>query len=99
MYTYMYVCVYMYIYICICICIYIYIYIYITWVFTEGPHIPYLSKFIRTGRCLRQCVDTGMRTDADPHGQFSKFHVCCCGLDSGNLKFETVRANKQHICF
>ena len=33
------------------------------------------------------------------YGQFSKFHVCFCGLDSGNLKFETVRANSQHICF
>ena len=33
------------------------------------------------------------------HGQFSTFHVCFCGLDPGNLKFETVRTNKQHICF
>ena len=33
------------------------------------------------------------------YGQFSKFHVCFCGLDSGNLKLETVRTNKQHICF
>ena len=33
------------------------------------------------------------------YGRFSKFHVCFCGLDSGNLKFETVRTNKQHICF
>ena len=33
------------------------------------------------------------------YGQFSKFHVCFCGLDSGNLKFETVRTNKQYICF
>ena len=31
--------------------------------------------------------------------RFSKFHVCFCGLDSGNLKFETARTNKQHICF
>ena len=28
-----------------------------------------------------------------------KFHACFCGLDPGNLKFETVRTNKQHICF
>ena len=28
-----------------------------------------------------------------------KFHVCFCGLDPGNLKFETVRTNKQHMCF
>ena len=33
------------------------------------------------------------------YGQFSKFHVCYCGLDSGNFKFETVQTNKQHICF
>ena len=26
-----------------------------------------------------------------------KTHVCFCGLDSGNLKFETVRTNRQHI--
>ena len=33
------------------------------------------------------------------YGQFSKFHVCFCGLDSGNLTFETVRTHKQHMCF
>ena len=33
------------------------------------------------------------------YGQFSKSYVCFCGLDSGNLKFETVRTNKLHICF
>ena len=33
------------------------------------------------------------------YGQFSEFHVCFCGRDHGNLKFETVRTNKQHICF
>ena len=33
------------------------------------------------------------------YGEFSKFHVYFCGLDPGNLKFETVRTNKQHICF
>ena len=33
------------------------------------------------------------------HGQFSEFHVCVCGLDPGNLKIETVRTHKQHICF
>ena len=33
------------------------------------------------------------------YGQFSKFHVCFCGLDPGNVKFETVRTNKQHVCF
>ena len=33
------------------------------------------------------------------YGQFSEFHACFCGLDPGNLKFETVRTHKQHICF
>ena len=33
------------------------------------------------------------------YGQFSKFQTCFCGLDPGNLKFETVRTNKQRICF
>ena len=33
------------------------------------------------------------------YGQFSKSHACFCGLDSGNLTFETVRTNTQHICF
>ena len=33
------------------------------------------------------------------YGQFSEFHVCFCGLDSGNLKFETVRTTRRHICF
>ena len=39
------------------------------------------------------------RQNAGLYGQFSKFQVCFCGLDPGNLKFETVRTNKQHICF
>ena len=33
------------------------------------------------------------------YGQFSRFHVCFCGLDPGNLKLETVRTTKQRICF
>ena len=33
------------------------------------------------------------------YGQFSKFQIVFCGLDPGNLKFETVRTNKQRICF
>ena len=33
------------------------------------------------------------------YGQFSKYNVCFCGLDPGNLKFETVRTHKHHICF
>ena len=33
------------------------------------------------------------------YGQFSTFQICFCGLDPGNLKFETVQTHKQHICF
>ena len=33
------------------------------------------------------------------YGQFSKFQIVFCGLDPGNLKFETVRTDKHHICF
>ena len=43
--------------------------------------------------------DSYVRGFGNSHGQFSKFIVCFCGLDSGNLKFETVRTNTQHICF
>ena len=32
------------------------------------------------------------------YGQFSKFHVCFCGLDPGNLKFETAWTNRQRTC-
>ena len=33
------------------------------------------------------------------YGQFSKYQNYFCGLDPCNLKFETVRTNKQYICF
>ena len=33
------------------------------------------------------------------YGQFSNVHDCFCGLDPGNLKFETVQTRKRHICF
>ena len=42
------------------------------------------SRMARLARCI--------------YCQFSNFSICS-GLDSGNLKFETVRTNKQHICF
>ena len=28
------------------------------------------------------------RFSAEAYGQFPKFHVCFCGLDPGNLKFQ-----------
>ena len=33
------------------------------------------------------------------YGKFSKFKICFCGLDPGNLKFETVRTHEQPIFF
>ena len=39
------------------------------------------------------------RAAARRYGQFSKFQIVFCGLDPGNLKFETARTNKQRICF
>ena len=33
------------------------------------------------------------------YGRFSEFNVCFCGLDPSNLKFETVRTHRLHICF
>ena len=33
------------------------------------------------------------------YGKFSNNHVCFCGLDPGNLKSETVRTYKRHVCF
>ena len=33
------------------------------------------------------------------YGKFSKFHVRFRGPDPSNLKFETVRTNKQHFLF
>ena len=46
-----------------------------------------------------QTAGAPRRAKFDSYGQFSKYHICFCGLDPGNLKFETVRTNKQHICF
>ena len=49
---------------------------------------------------LRQESKRSVRHPAgSAYGQFSRFHVFFCGLDPGNLKFETVRTNQQHICF
>ena len=52
------------------------------------------------GRIWRVCEGREVSESwEDKYGQFSKFHVWFCGLDSGNLKFETVRTNRQRICF
>ena len=59
---------------------------------------PILSYTTYTSLCNG---NSGARSGvgAPDYGQFSNFHVCFCGLDPGNLKFETVRTNKQHLCF
>ena len=63
-----------------------------------------LTRYLRrAGPCKeirhRGLPYTEIRQKGVPYGQFSKFHVCFCGLDSGNLKFETVRTHEQRICF
>ena len=80
--------------------IYIYIYIYRggeTYSRFACPHF-----YIRQ-TCLEKDVHGWVGpTDPTPitmYGKFSEFHVCFCGLDPGNLKFETVRTHKQRICF
>ena len=67
------------------ICMYVFIHIW---------HITYT--------CVIQVVTytyAARRIVREHYGQFSKCHVCFCSLDSGDLKFETVRTNQQHICF
>ena len=80
---------YIYIYIyththSMCIYIYTHIYIYIyIYIYIERERERYTSRVIIHVT----------------YGQFTQFHVCFCGLDPGNLKLETLRTNKQHICF
>ena len=85
----MYMSLSLYIYIYICIYIYIYIYIYVC---SYCTHLIF-KHVLQTGLGMGM----GMNATAQ-YGQFSNFHACFRGLDSGNLKFETVRTNKQHIC-
>ena len=68
--------------------IYIHIYIYI-YIYTYSERDTYTHTYLHITQ----------REANARYGQFSKFHVCFCGLDPGNLKFETVRTNKQRICF
>ena len=76
--------IYIYIYIYIHIHIYIYIYIW---------NMPRTQA--------RPAHEQGGPSSGEnrEYGQFSKCHVCFCGLDPGNLKFETVRTHKQHTYF
>ena len=57
------------------------------------------TSWCTTSECACVCVGECVKVIAKGYGQFSEFHVCFCGLDSGSLNFETVRTNKQHICF
>ena len=90
-YIYIYVYAYIYIYIYICIYIYIYIYICISRSSARGPRAPGAGA-AGVGKAF--CKSMKHR-----YGQFSKFQIIFCGLDPGNLKFETVRTHKQPICF
>ena len=65
-----------------------------TKVLSTNMAVPSQPTLCCTSRCVRVILAQG-----PCYGQFSKIHVCCCGLDPGNLKFETVRTNKQQICF
>ena len=84
-------------------CIHIYIYIERE---REIIQYIYIYIYIYERRARRGCGGGTRRSSRRRfhcmkclYGQFSRFHVCFCGLDPGNLKFETVRTNKQHICF
>ena len=98
MYIYIYVYIYIYMYICPTYT-YIYIYIYIQCVYSI---LVMLHNMILC--CIMQCnipyqYSAYYNYITFHYGQFSKCHVCFCGLDSGNLKLDTVRTNKRHICF
>ena len=75
--------------------VYIYIYIYI-----------YMYDYTVYMRPTRKTVAVwqvfgGGRGDIHDNNTviFQNVMFVCCGLDPGNLKFDTVRTNKQHICF
>ena len=77
-----------------CVCMHIYIYIYIH---TLLYRLLTYTKFAKS-----QGIYTLLNRKRNPllYGQFlQNMYVCFCGLDPGNLKFETVRRHKQHICF
>ena len=86
------------------LCMYIYIYVY-----THTCIYVYICKTPRENAQRIESVPRGVlpvqdglrreRPSPMEYGQFSKFNVCFCGLDSGNVKLETVRTHRQHICF
>ena len=99
-YIYIYICIYTYIhkcgYIYIYIHTYIYIYIYI-YIYRPGRRAP--ARRLQAGGARQLVLRGNHSSNATCLRSVFKFHVCFCGLDPGNLKFETVRTNKQHICF
>ena len=46
--------------------------------------VPSLFLAGSSGNCLNCAVPKGMFPCRTRYGQFSKFHVCFCGLDPGN---------------
>ena len=107
-------CIYIYIYMYIRIYIYIYIYTHIICL-RIYLHIIVLSClrvtiFPRTRRTLGN-LDPGFSTVWIGGGEsedffanpdtvsFQNFKFVFCGLDPGNLKSETVRTHKRHVCF
>ena len=109
-YIHIYMCVYIYIYIQWIYTIiythvymnnYIYIYIYISRYMFDNPRQEVVprSRIPRSTSHFSYSAQEGVPLRPFSYGQFSKFHVCFCGPDPGNLKLETVRTHKQHICF
>ena len=85
---YIYICCYVFVY----MCIYIYIYMIIDICIIDCIIIHANHRLFHAIWCYSVLLSL-------VYGQFSKCHVCFCGLAPGNLKFGTVRTNRQHICF
>ena len=97
MYIYIYIYHYMHIHTYVYIYVYVYMYAYIRELGMDRqvelqdplPLLPGEDRRLRKRRAglVRR------------YGQFSEFQICFCGLDPGNLKSETVRTDKRHVCF
>ena len=89
-----------------CVCVYIYIYIYThtqcTYIMCSHIAIHHITLCCIVLHSVCSVTDRLSLLSSCPlphYGQFSKYNVCFCGLDPGNLNFETVRTHKQHVCF
>ena len=109
-YIYIYISLSLYIYIYISLSLYIYIYIYI-YIYKGGrggrpcaSESIFMYYFLLRMRIVKRIslqellLVCARDLEGTKYGQFSNF-MCFCGLDPGNLKFETVWTNKQHIYF